>query len=168
MCVGGRGSRVDHEGHCGGCVPGGVLEGRWKTQGISVDVTFPLPRLVHEWLGKSVRVHGDLQAFGSRPGRKQRVDWGWVPREGDREGLREGVSVAPWQFAPLFVYGDRPDFEPWRLYLQVVQMETLGEEQANLDPGRRGEEGEEEGGAEVVSARPAEEERVERDLGGSG
>ena len=148
-----------------GAFPGAFLEGRWKTQGISVDVTFPLPRLVHEWLGKSVRVHGDLQAFGSRPGRKQRVDWGWVPREGDREGLREGVSVAPWQFAPLFVYGDRPDFEPWRLYLQVVQMETLGEEQANLDPGRRGEEEEEEGGAEVVSALPAEEERVERDLG---
>ena len=148
-----------------GAFPGAFLEGRWKTQGISVDVTFPLPRLVHEWLGKSVRVHGDLQAFGSRPGRKQRVDWGWVAREGDREGLREGVSVAPWQFAPLFVYGDRPDFEPWRLYLQVVQMETLGEEQANLDPGRRGVEGEEEEGVEEVSARPAEEERVERDLG---
>ena len=95
-----------------GAFPGAFLEGRWKTQGISVDVTFPLPRLVHEWLGKSVRVHGDLQAFGSRPGRKQRVDWGWVPREGDREGLREGVSVAPWQFAPLFVYGDRPDLNP--------------------------------------------------------
>ena len=150
-----------------GAFPGAFLEGRWKTQGISVDVTFPLPCLVHEWLGKSVRVHGDLQAFGSRPGRKQRVDWGWVPREGDREGLREGVSVAPWQFAPLFVYGDRSDFEPWRLYLQVVQMETLGEEQANLDPGRRevGEEEEEGGVEEEVSARPAEEERVERDLG---
>ena len=44
-------------------------------------------------------------------------------------------------------------------------METLGEEQANLDPGRREEEEEEEGGVGEESARPAEEERVERDLG---
>ena len=73
--------------------------------------------------------------------------------------------MAPWQFAPLFIYGDRPDFEPWRLYLQVIKMETLGEEQANLDPGRRGEEEEEEGGVEEGSARPAEEERVERGPG---
>ena len=84
--------KVIVEGAFPGAFFGGKVEDAGDFSGCDVPTAASRPRVVGE---KSVRVHGDLQAFGSRPGRKQRVDWGWVPREGDQRGIeRRGVGSA--------------------------------------------------------------------------